>query len=83
MTKIFPKLNLLQLVQPRHLHQLLNEAIATHPLKLHLGTYKQLHCFLLSIAKLTSIPQQVIELTKKLRKKKKNRKKRNTRNKIK
>ena len=35
------------------------------------ATLKQLDCFILSIAKLTSIPQQVIELLKKLRKKKK------------
>ena len=50
---------------------MLNEVIATHPLQLHLRTSKKLHYFILSIAKLTSLLQQVIELTKKLRKKKK------------
>ena len=33
-----------------------NKVVTTHPLKLHLGTEKQLHCFVLSIAKLTSLP---------------------------
>ena len=40
-------------------------AEATHPQKLHLGAQEQLHCFILRIDKLTSIPQQVVESTKK------------------
>ena len=45
--------------------------MVAHPLKLHLGTLEQLHCFILSIGKLISIPQQVIELTKDFKKRKK------------
>ena len=50
------------------------KAEATHSTKLHLGTQEQLHCFIINIVKFTSIPQQVVDSTKKNKEKERNRK---------
>ena len=63
--------------EPSQLNLLLNKAVV-HPSKFHLATEEELHCFILSNAKLSAVPHQVIELTKKLRKKERNKKKPNT-----
>ena len=47
----------------------INNAEATTPSKLHLGIQKQLHCFVLSINKLTSKPKSS-RIHKKIRRKK-------------
>ena len=57
--------------EPNQLHELLNKDIAIHPSKLHSRTLEELHCFVLSIAKVISIVQQIIELLKELKNKKK------------
>ena len=70
--KIFPKLNLLQLVQPSQLHELLNEAVVTHPLKLHLRTQEQLHCFIFKYRQTyfnTTVSNRTHKKTKKKKKK--------------
>ena len=50
--------------------------------KPHLETEEQLHCFIMSIVKLTSIPQQVAD-SKKMIKKERNGEKLHTRSKMK
>ena len=53
------------------------ETEATHLSRLHLGALEQLHCFNVSIEKLTSMSQQVAASTKK-KERERNRKKRHT-----